>query len=49
MSDFLNKINTNLSKRHLKPIFLIRNDNNNENKNIPLNTSIINVKRFKTS
>ena len=45
---FLNKINTNLSKRHLKPIFSIRNNNNNEYKNISSNSSMINVKRFQT-
>ena len=45
---FLNKINTNLSRRHLKPIFSIRNNNNNEYKNISSNSSMINVKRFQT-
>ena len=49
-SNFLNKINNNLSKRHLKPIFSIRNNSkyNGEFNNISSNSSIINVKRFKT-
>ena len=47
-SDFLNKINTNLSRRHLKPIFSIRNDNNNKFNNISVNSTMINVQRFKT-
>ena len=49
-SNFLNKINNNLSKRHLKPIFSIRNNSkyNGEFINISSNSSIINVKRFKT-
>ena len=48
--DFLNKINNNLSKRHLKPIFSIRNSSNinNESKNISANASLINIKRYKT-
>ena len=49
-SNFLNKINNNLSKRHLKPIFSIRNTSsrNTEFKNSSANESMINVKRFKS-
>lgn len=47
-SDFLNKINNNLTKRHLKPIFSVRRIENDEFKNISTNSSMINVKRFKT-
>ena len=48
--DFLNKINNNLSKRHLNPIFSIRNNSNiNDSKNISGNASMVNIRRFKTS
>ena len=48
VSDFLKKMNNNLEKRHLKPIFSIR-DKNIEFKNISSNSSsMINIRRFKT-
>ena len=48
VSDFLKKMNNNLEKRHLKPIFSIR-DKNIELKNISSNSSsMINIRRFKT-
>ena len=47
--DFLNKINNNLEKRHLKPIFSIKTKNNStEFKNISANASMVNVRRFKS-
>lgn len=48
VSDFLKKMNNNLEKRHLKPIFSIR-DKNIEFKNKSSNSSsMINIRRFKT-
>ena len=48
VSDFLKKMNNNLEKRHLKPIFSIR-DKNIEYKNPSSNSSsMINIRRFKT-
>jgi hypothetical protein len=48
VSDFLKKMNNNLEKRHLKPIFSIR-DKNIEFKKISSNSSsMINIRRFKT-
>ena len=46
ISNFMNKINTNLSRRRLKPIFSIRR--REENNPTSLN-SMINVKRFKST
>ena len=48
IGNFLNKINNNLSKRRLKPIFSIRRRDGQKDA-IPTNsTSMINVKRFKS-
>ena len=45
-SYFLKKINNNMSKRHLKPIFSVRGKD--VFKNLSVNSSNINVKRYKT-
>ena len=46
ISNFLNKINNNLAKRRLKPIFSLRR---RDEKSTPLLNSMINVKRFKST